>query len=347
MSIRYIGSKARVVDSILEVLGPPDGGTFFDLFAGTGTVASAAAKAGWPVHINDHLYSSVVMSLSRVASTLAAPFESFGGIGSATEYLNGAEPVHGFMWREYSPASELRVGTKRMYFTEQNAAKIDGIRCEISRLVAEQRVSKLEEKLLLATLMRSANAIANTAGTYGCFLSKWQRQSKVDLRLEPLSLLETHSEAAYTIGDASDVSTSAVDTVYLDPPYTKRQYAAYYHVLETIALGDEPEVHGVCGIRPWRHKASDYCYKRKAASALARLISGLSARRVLLSYSSQAHVPLDELQEVLSGVGRVNRISLESIGRYRPNEVASKAGKSVTEIIFEVTEIAGRSVTAA
>ena len=208
-------------------------------------MSSAAAKAGWPVHINDHLYSSVVMSLSRVASTLAAPFESFGGIGSATEHLNAVEPVHGFIWREYSPASELQVGTKRMYFTEKNAAKIDGIRCEISRLVVEQRVSKLEEKLLLAALMRSANAIANTAGTYGCFLSKWQRQSKVDLRLEPIRLLDTHSDAAYTIGDASDVSTSAGDTVYLDPPYTKRQYAAYYHVLETIALGDEPEVDGV------------------------------------------------------------------------------------------------------
>ena len=44
--------------------------------------------------------------------------------------------------------------------------------------------------------------------------------------------------------------TTAADTVYLDPPYTKRQYAAYYHILETISLGDEPIVEGICGIRP-------------------------------------------------------------------------------------------------
>ena len=44
--------------------------------------------------------------------------------------------------------------------------------------------------------------------------------------------------------------TTAADTVYLDPPYTKRQYAAYYHILEAISLGDEPIVEGICGIRP-------------------------------------------------------------------------------------------------
>ena len=50
------------------------------------------------------------------------------------------------------------------------------------------------------------------------------------------------------------VQTDVRDTVYLDPPYTKRQYAAYYHVLETLAYGDEPEVSGVTGLRPWEGK---------------------------------------------------------------------------------------------
>lgn len=34
------------------------------------------------------------------------------------------------------------------------------------------------------------------------------------------------------------------DIAYEDPPYTKRQYGAYYHILETIAIGDEPEITG-------------------------------------------------------------------------------------------------------
>ncbi|MCZ5120468.1 DNA adenine methylase [Escherichia coli] len=31
------------------------------------------------------------------------------------------------------------------------------------------------------------------------------------------------------------------DLCYIDPPYMKRQYAANYHILETLARGDEPE----------------------------------------------------------------------------------------------------------
>ena len=38
------------------------------------------------------------------------------------------------------------------------------------------------------------------------------------------------------------LKVSPGDTVYLDPPYTKRQYASYYHIPETIAYHDEPKV---------------------------------------------------------------------------------------------------------
>lgn len=61
-----------------------------------------------------------------------------------------------------------------------------------------------------------------------------------------------------TVGDVFDVPNAAHDLVYLDPPYTKRQYASYYHILETVALGDEPEVKGVAGLRPWKNLASDF-----------------------------------------------------------------------------------------
>ena len=34
MSFRYIGSKARIVDAIMEHVGTPDGGVFVDAFSG-------------------------------------------------------------------------------------------------------------------------------------------------------------------------------------------------------------------------------------------------------------------------------------------------------------------------
>ena len=32
------------------------------------------------------------------------------------------------------------------------------------------------------------------------------------------------------------------DILYLDPPYTKNQYSVQYHMLETIALYDNPTI---------------------------------------------------------------------------------------------------------
>ncbi|WP_295798030.1 DNA adenine methylase [uncultured Microbulbifer sp.] len=334
MSFRYIGSKARVVDAILERVGKPNGGMFIDAFSGTGAVAVAASNAGWPVLVNDNLSSSAIMSFARVISEEQVAFTHFAGYENAISALNEASPIRGFIHREYSPASADHCDVARMYFTEDNATKIDGVRKVIESWAEKSLVTKLEEKLLIADVMGAANRVANTAGTYGCFLSKWQRQSRDQFTLTPRALPKLAPPASMSIGDVSNISCTPDDTVYLDPPYTKRQYAAYYHILETIALGDEPLVKGVCGIRPWQEKASDFCYKVRAAKALNNLIQSLPAKRIFLSYSTEGHVAISELENILGNLGKVETCELDQIGRYRPNRAASEAGSLVGEILF-------------
>ena len=334
MSFRYIGSKARIVEAIIDHIGAPDGGVFVDGFSGTGAVAEAASRAGWPVHVNDHLASSAIMSYARVTSKADIPFKGLSGYKNAIAVLNEAVPVRGFIWREYSPASSGHCDVSRMYFTEENAQKIDGMRQKIRAWRQGDIITPHEERVLIADLMRASNRVANTAGTYGCFLSKWQRQSLDALVIEPGEYLEVSPHATMSTRDVHQVPCTPEDTVYLDPPYTKRQYAAYYHILETIALGDEPQVEGVCGIRPWREKASDFCYKVRAAKAIERLISELPARRIFLSYSTEGHVPIKSLSDSLAGIGELSVHSLQNIGRYRPNKAASKAASDVGELLF-------------
>ena len=60
--------------------------------------------------------------------------------------------------------------------------------------------------------------------------------------------------------------------IYADPPYTKRQYSAYYHILETIARNDRPEIGGKTGLRNWKEHSSRYCYRRSAGKALEELL---------------------------------------------------------------------------
>lgn len=274
MSVRFIGSKARLIDAIIPLVGLPQPGTgvFVDAFCGTGVVAEAAARAGWSVRINDHLVCAVTMAAARLTSASDVPFRKLGGYLEALNSLNSLRPRKGFIWREYSPASERKIGIRRMYFTETNAARIDAIRAEIKNWRDDTKITLSEERLVLADLFAATNKVANIAGTYGCFLSHWSSQAKSQLILRPRQLAAKEVEFEVSSCEVSQVCVNRQDVVYLDPPYTKRQYAAYYHILETLAIGDEPSVDGITGLRPWQAKASDYCYKSRPP----RLISSIS-----------------------------------------------------------------------
>jgi adenine-specific DNA-methyltransferase len=336
LSLRYIGSKARVAAEICAVLGRWKGqGRFIDAFCGTGIISRHAAELGWPVHLNDHLVSSVAMATAQVISSEEVPFEQLGGYVSAIAFLEGSKGIPGFVWREYSPASRTH-GVERRYFTEANAYRIDGIRSQIASWQASEIITRAEERLLVADLIAAANRVANIAGTYGCFLRNWSTNALHELSLEPRALRPDAVPLRATCMDVFDVTARTEDTVYLDPPYTKRQYAAYYHVLETIAQADEPEVAGVTGLRPWEHKASPFCYKARALDALVSLVAGLGAQRILLSYNDEGHVTPAALTAHLSQLGDLRVYRLATIGRYRPNERASANGASVAEYLLDL-----------
>ena len=88
------------------------------------------------------------------------------------------------------------------------------------------------------------------------------------------------------------------DAIYADPPYTRDHYSRYYHVLETMALRDDPQVSTTLirsggAPRPSRgfyradRHQSPFCIKLKAPGAFDRLFKGAALRHVplVLSYS--------------------------------------------------------------
>lgn len=336
MSFRYIGSKTRIVDQIKTRIGPSTGGFFVDAFCGTGVVAEAAAGLGWPVRINDNLSSAVISAGARLVSSKEAKFKKLGGYAKVIDQLNQAPAIKGFICRSYSPASRENCGIERRYFTESNAGRIDAIRALIREWVESGSINEVEERLLIADLFSALNRVANIAGTFGCFLSKWTPQANEIIAMRPRELKAVSTKVEASVGDVFDVRAEAKDIVYLDPPYTKRQYASYYHILETVALGDEPVVEGVAGLRPWRDRASDFCYKTRALTTLTRLIGGIEAKRVLLSYSSEGHIAINDLKSSLSKLGESTMIPLGSIGRYRPNKAASDGASEVKEYLVVV-----------
>ncbi|GAB2652634.1 DNA adenine methylase [Gordonia jinhuaensis] len=337
MGVRYIGSKVRVAEKIARIVGDPvPNASFVDGFCGTGPVAESVAANGWSVRLNDHLLSSATMAAARLIGEADARFEALGGYANAVSTLNQLDGIDGFIHREYTPASIGHSGVERRYFSVPNGRRLDAVRSNIRLWHEAELISDTENQLLIADLMVAANRVANIAGTYGCFLRDWSPQALHELELAPRRLRPGNTPVELHVGDVSEVPIATDDVVYYDPPYTKRQYAAYYHLLETIAHGDEPEVGGITGLRPWKHLASDFCYRTRALRAITDLMQKTPAKRVLLSYSSEGHVDRPSIEFALCAIGKLTVHELGPIGRYRPNRVANAGSGAVSEYIFEL-----------
>lgn len=120
-----------------------------------------------------------------------------------------------------------------------------------------------------------------------------------------------------------------VRTVYADPPYTRDHYSRFYHVLETMALDDVPEIstvkiHGSTHVsngiyRKDRHQ-SPFCIRSKAPNAFEEMFKVISAtgRNLLLSYS-----PYDETKESHPRVVTINQLMSWASDYFNNVEVVS------------------------
>jgi adenine-specific DNA-methyltransferase len=336
MAYRYLGNKARLVDTIVDAVGSvvKPGATVADLMCGTATVADSLAQAGYRVVAGDELTFPVRHARVRLLIDREPPFEALGGYASALGLLNDASLIEGFFQREYSDGGRPRNGCKpRMYFSAENACRIDAVRALLADWRGLGLVTPLEDDLLTHDLILAANRVANIAGTYGYYRSSWNKAALEPLALRPSVVDSRPGDHAVVQGRVEDLASEIeADVLYLDPPYTKRQYAGNYHILETLAVGDEFDPVGEGGLRDWYDQYSSFCSKRLVRDAFRTVMEDNRARWVLLSYSEDGLVPAPELSELLAGFGRVTRETV-AIPRFRSNGGRTSA---VTEHLYLV-----------
>ena len=337
MSFRYLGNKTKlsdwIVGKLMDVL--PVGSSVADPMCGTASVSLALARAGYSVTAADILTFPVIHAQTRLLAKHEPSFKALGGYHNALKWMNEVTPFEGYFYHEFGEAGNPANGrASRHYFSQQNAARIDGIRNGIRDLAASGALTKIEHSVLLHHLILATNKVANISGTYGYFLSKPTRSALQALTFDPIEFECTPGKHKVLQGPVEDLaSTLIVDAVYLDPPYTKRQYAGNYHILETIAREDEPIAVGDGGLRPWIEQASDFCYRRNAGKAFRETLKKLRVPHVFISYSEDGQVHKDELFSILSDFGKVTLHEQPHL-RYRSNDRV-KTG-SVLEHLYHV-----------
>lgn len=327
MAYRYLGNKARIADWIsnivFETLGK--GSTIADPMCGTATMSETFALKNMKVIASDELRFPVLHAKARLLHNQEYDFSKVASTYSnAIETLNTIQPIKGFFWNEYSDEGTPKNGTKpRKYFTGSNAALIDAIRGKIKEW-RNKGLSDTASDLLLHDLILAVNNVANIAGTYGYYRASWNSSSLQPLTLKPSQSISYPIDHSVLQGKVEEIASKLeADACYLDPPYTKRQYAGNYHILETIAQEDEPEPVGDGGLRDWYPQSSDFCSKRRVREAFYKTIQLLNTNWVFVSYSEDGLILPDEMMELMQGHGKVKRLNIP-IERFRSN--GGKAG---------------------
>lgn len=132
---------------------------------------------------------------------------------------------------------------------------------------------------------------------------------------------------------------------YLDPPYNQHPYGSNYHVLNTVTLWDRPplsrriEGRNKAAIRSdWRsQRRSAYNYRHSAPDALRELIAAIPSRHVLLSYSTDGMVPLEEVVAVALEAGRVEVVRAP-YKRYRVSPTRRSPKPLTVEFVLVLTK---------
>lgn len=336
---RYIGNKTAILEPLLGIISRnlPVGSHFLDPMCGTASVSAALAKAGHLVTAADILTFPGYHAEVRLRMAKPPKFNNLGAeYVSVLDRLNSLSGLSGYYRKEYSEGGNPTNAIKpRLYFTSENAERIDAIDHQMKAWKTEGRLSEDEWILLRHDLIMAVNRVANIAGTYGHYRSSFSKASLAKLELKPTTFNSWASPKNKVItGAAEDVAQrQTVDVIYLDPPYTKRQYGANYHLLETLAVGDNPEPVGESGLRNWWPQYSDFCSKRKIRNAFDSVLGGENYSTAFISYSEDGLVGADELKNLLGIYGEVTLHTLNH-KRFRSNQ--SSLSKLVIEYVFEV-----------
>lgn len=304
--MNYIGSKYSLLDfletTIEDVTGYKNGDNyvFADLFAGTGIVGQTYKAKGCTVISNDIQYYSYVLNKHFIENIPELDT-------SLLKTLNTLQPIEGFIYKNYCEGS----GSGRNYFTNENGKKCDAIRIELERLHSTGQIDDHLYFYYLASLVNSIDKYANTASVYGAFLKHIKKSAQKEFQLELLPVISGNIGEAYN----EDINLLARkihgDVLYLDPPYNARQYCSNYHVLETIARYDNPELNGITGLRDSSDQKSKFCSKRTVADTFEDLIKNSQFKYIFLSYSNEGLMSLDTINKIMSRYGKYSFFTKE------------------------------------
>lgn len=332
--MRFLGNKTSIVPDIESLLRKKGllqhGLSFFDAFCGTGSVADSF-KQYYNIILNDNLSWAVTYSWGRICAQSC----SFSKLGiDPFKFLNeNQESRQGFFFKNYSPGDSVR-----MYFTAENAGRIDYFRWQIEQWNDAGLLSEDEYKYLLACLVESVSDVSNTAGVYGAFLKKWDARALKPIIFDRVDAaqLPCNNLVAYTSKIEDIIADVDCDILYLDPPYTQNQYGTQYHLLETLIVNDTPTISRVTGSRKTAPMRSDWSKDIKSHILFDKVIAKTKAKYIVFSYNNDGFMSKEFIESTLKRYGKEATYVCKKIPYKKYQNWKSNSEKKHFEYLFFV-----------
>lgn len=321
--MNYIGSKLKLSSWIEEEVKKVVGNdlsqkVFCDMFAGTGIIGRTFKKNVKQVISNDLEHYSLVLNKNYIQN-----HEAIADKEKYIQELNNLPLIeNGFIYQNYCIGS----GSERQYFSDENGKKIDTIRTKIKEWKQSDKINDSLYYFLLASLVESADKVANTASVYSAFLKDIKKSASKALVLEAAPFIEDDSLHLVFNKDSNElIKEISGDILYLDPPYNQRQYSAYYHLLNTITQYDEFTPKGKTGLR--KYNRSDYSKKQKVCNSFEDLIKNAKFEYIFLSYNNEGLMSEYEVKNIMQKYGKYSLVQKE-YQRFKVNKTQNRNHKA-------------------
>ncbi len=321
--MNYIGSKFKlsswIKDEVKKVVGNDvSQKVFCDIFAGTGIVGRTFKKEVKKVISNDLEHYSFVLNKNYI--------ENHEEIKNKEKYIDRLNHLplieHGFIYQNYCMGS----GSGRQYFSDTNGKKIDTIRTKIKEWYDSQEIGDNLYYFLLASLVESADKVANTASVYGAFLKHIKNSASKELILEPAHFIKNDNTHQVFNKDSNElIKEISGDILYLDPPYNQRQYSSNYHLLNTITQYDSFTPKGITGLREYNR--SDYCKRNEVHKSFEELIKNAKFEYIFLSYNNEGLMSALEVQEIMQKYGKYS-LEKKEYQRFKADKTQNRNHKA-------------------
>ena len=291
--IKYLGSKRLLLPALsaaareLAEAGQP----VLDLFSGTSRVGQAFKRCGFAVRSND--LNAYAATIARCYVQADAQTER-SAAAEILPILAAAQPVRGHFTKTWCEESR--------FFHPDNGARIEGMR----NCLAELNLAEPLHSVVLTSLIEAADRVDSTTGVQMAYLKSWAPRALKPIELRLPELIDGKGKVTQLDAAEAARDSGPVELAYLDPPYNQHSYVGNYHVWESLALWDQPEVYGVaCKRSDVRERKSPFNSKRKIHAAMADVLDALDARTILVSFNNEGFISEDEMIDLLKPHGEV------------------------------------------